>query len=55
MKCKFCKEEIPKGKGILLASSKGDVAYYCSSKCEKNATKLKRKPEKVNWVRKNKK
>ncbi len=39
----------------MIVGAKGDVKYYCSSKCEKNALKLKRRPEKVKWVKKKKK
>ena len=54
MKCSFCKEKVEKGKGIMYVSAKGEIYYFCSSKCRKNFN-LKRDPKKVKWVRKKKK
>ncbi|MCD6575790.1 MAG: 50S ribosomal protein L24e [Nanoarchaeota archaeon] len=51
-KCTFCGKEIPQNKGIMYVKNDGKVRWFCSSKCEKNALKLKRNPRKVRWVRK---
>lgn len=49
-KCSFCKAAIPPGTGKMYVKRDGGVMYFCSSKCEKNALKLKRTPRKVRWV-----
>jgi len=51
-KCSFCGKEIPEGKGVMYVKIDGKIKWFCSSKCEKNALKLKRNPRKVRWVRK---
>jgi large subunit ribosomal protein L24e len=51
MKCSFCGEEIEKGVGKVYAFRDGSLFYFCSSKCEKNLLKLKRKPQKVKWTK----
>lgn len=53
--CSFCGKEIPRGTGKLFALRDGTVFHYCSSKCENNQQKLKRKPQKTKWVKKVKK
>jgi len=55
MKCYFCKKEIPEGTGILYVKRDGTAYNFCSSKCEINLLKLKRKPSKVKWVSKKQK
>ncbi len=55
MKCSFCGKEIIPGTGKIYALKDGTRYYFCSSKCEKNLLKLKRKPAKVKWVKKQKK
>ena len=57
-KCTFCGSNIEQGTGKMLVLNTGDVKYYCSNKCEKNHTKLKRLPRDTKWTqefRKNKK
>lgn len=54
-KCSFCDKEMAKGTGKMYVLRDGTIFYYCSSKCERNHVKLKRKPRKVNWIRKTKK
>ena len=53
--CTYCKREIEPGTGKLLIQNTGKQVWLCSSKCEKNMFKLKRKPAKVSWIRKQKK
>ncbi|MEM0372625.1 MAG: 50S ribosomal protein L24e [archaeon] len=55
MKCSFCNREIEKGTGKLYSLKDGERFYFCSSKCEKNQLKLKRKARKLKWVTKSKK
>jgi len=51
-KCDFCGAPIEPGTGVMYVRSDGTIYYYCSSKCLKNAIKLRRKPEKVRWTEK---
>jgi len=46
-KCSFCKEDIEKGTGKIYVKKDGKILNFCSSKCEKNMLKLKRKD--VKW------
>ncbi|MBD3263035.1 50S ribosomal protein L24e [Candidatus Woesearchaeota archaeon] len=54
-KCSYCNKEIEKGTGKLFISKTGKIKWFCGSKCEKNAHKLKRNPRKVKWIKKQKK
>lgn len=49
-KCSFCNENISKGTGVMLVKKDGKTLFFCSSKCEKNLLKLKRKPQNQRWV-----
>jgi len=55
MKCTFCKKELKKGTGMMFVKNDGKIFHFCSSKCDKNMLKLKRKPVKQSWVTKKKK
>ncbi|OIO63611.1 50S ribosomal protein L24e [Candidatus Woesearchaeota archaeon CG_4_10_14_0_2_um_filter_33_10] len=50
MRCSFCKQNINKGTGKIYVQKTGKVLYFCSSKCEKNMLKLKRKPRTTKWT-----
>jgi large subunit ribosomal protein L24e len=50
MKCSFCSTEIEKGTGKIYVKKDGKMFYFCSSKCEKNLLKLKRKPRTTTWT-----
>ena len=50
VKCSFCGKEERSFKGIHLIKNTGVVAYFCSSKCQKNALKLKRDKRKLKWT-----
>jgi len=50
-KCTFCGEFIEKGTGKMYVKVDGKILYFCSSKCEKNMLKLKRKPITTRWSR----
>lgn len=48
--CTFCGSTMEFGTGTLLVKNDGKQIWFCSSKCEKNTLKLKRKPAKLKWV-----
>jgi len=50
-KCSFCGKNIEKGTGKIFVYVTGKKEYFCSSKCEKNLLKLKRKPSKFKWTK----
>lgn len=50
MKCTFCGEKIADATGKIVVDKRGKLQYFCSSKCEKNLLKLKRKPLKTRWT-----
>ncbi len=50
VKCSFCGKEERSFKGIHLIKNTGVIAYFCSSKCQKNAIKLKRDKRKLKWT-----
>jgi large subunit ribosomal protein L24e len=54
-KCSFCGVEIEKGTGKMLVKKDGKIFYFCSMKCEKNLTKLKRKPRTKQWTEESRK
>lgn len=49
-KCVFCGREERYFKGTHVMKNNGTIAYYCSSKCRKNAEKLGRDKRKVRWT-----
>ena len=51
-RCTFCKQNYEFPRGMTLILNDGNIMYFCSSKCRRNAIKLKRDNKKVNWVRK---
>ena len=50
MKCDFCGRGIEAGTECIYVDATGKSGHFCSSKCEKNLLKLKRKPQKVRWT-----
>lgn len=50
--CSFCGEKIAKGTGKMFVFTTGKVFHFCSSKCEKNMLKLKRKARNLKWIKK---
>jgi large subunit ribosomal protein L24e len=48
--CAFCGQEFPLGTGIMYVKNDGSTLWFCSSKCRKNALKLKRDPRKFKWT-----
>jgi large subunit ribosomal protein L24e len=49
-RCDFCREHIEPGTGKMLIRNDGKVVDLCSSKCEKNMFKLRRKPRTTKWT-----
>ncbi|RLG69678.1 MAG: 50S ribosomal protein L24e [Methanobacteriota archaeon] len=49
--CSFCKEKIEPGTGKMLVRNDGSIYFFCSSKCEKNLLKLRRKPFRTRWTK----
>jgi len=49
-KCFFCGKDESHYKGTHLIKNDGSIQYFCSSKCRKNSTKLKRDKKKVRWA-----
>ena len=50
VKCVFCGKEEDSFRGLHLMTNIGEVNYYCSSKCRKNAIKLGRDKRKFKWT-----
>ena len=48
-KCTFCGITMPPGTGKMFVQKDAKILYFCSSKCEKNMLKLRRKPIKTRW------
>jgi len=48
-KCTFCANILRRGTGKMYVQKDAKVLYFCSSKCEKNMLKLKRKPITTRW------
>ncbi len=51
MPCSFCGENITPGTGKMYVKTDSKIFYFCSTKCEKNMTKLGRKPRKMPWTK----
>ena len=51
MNCSFCGKSIEKGTGKIYVFKTGKLNWFCTSKCEKNMLKLKRKPHKIKWTK----
>tara|TARA_Y100000034_G_scaffold134499_1_gene203095 strand:- start:4163 stop:4345 length:183 start_codon:yes stop_codon:yes gene_type:complete len=49
--CSFCGKSIEKGTGKLFIFKSGKLLNFCTSKCEKNMLKMKRKPHNVRWTK----
>jgi len=49
-KCVFCGKDESQYKGVHLIANDGSVNFFCSSKCRKNALKLKRDKKKLKWT-----
>ena len=49
-RCDFCRKQIEPGTGKMFVRKDGKTFDFCSSKCEKNMLKLKRKTRTTNWT-----
>ncbi|MDH5794571.1 MAG: 50S ribosomal protein L24e [Candidatus Bathyarchaeota archaeon] len=49
-RCAFCGQEFAPGTGMMYVKNDGSTLWLCSSKCRKNALKLKRDPRKLKWT-----
>ncbi|HUV79507.1 MAG: 50S ribosomal protein L24e [Methanosarcinales archaeon] len=49
-KCSFCDAPLEPGSGMMFVKRDGTVYYFCSSKCERNMLKLRRKRRKLKWA-----
>jgi large subunit ribosomal protein L24e len=47
--CEYCGDEIVPGTGTMFVRTDGTTIYYCSGKCEKNAS-LGREPRDLEWT-----
>jgi large subunit ribosomal protein L24e len=36
MKCSFCSQTIPQGRGKILVKNDGRIFNFCNSKCQRN-------------------
>ncbi|MBI5159425.1 50S ribosomal protein L24e [Candidatus Micrarchaeota archaeon] len=52
MDCSFCKQEFPRGTGLLFARRDGTILKFCSNSCKKNMLVLKRDPKYQKWITK---
>jgi len=50
IKCSFCGNDFPTGTGMMYVKNDGSILWFCSSKCRKNALKLKRDSRKLKWT-----
>ena len=50
VKCVFCGREENSFKGVHFIGNDGNVSFFCSKKCRKNAQKLKRDRRKLKWT-----
>lgn len=48
--CSFCARPVAKGSGTMLAKNDGTILWFCSAKCRKNMTVLRRDPRKFKWT-----
>ena len=50
MKCTFCGDNIPRGRGKMFVRNSGQVLHFCGSKCQKNF-RMKRDGKKTGWTK----
>jgi large subunit ribosomal protein L24e len=49
-RCSYCGSEITPGTGLMYVTNKGEIFWFCSSKCFKNF-KLGRDPRRLPWTK----
>lgn len=50
VKCSFCSDNVPEGKGNMFVKTDGRIFQFCNSKCQKN-WKLGRLGKNVKWTK----
>jgi large subunit ribosomal protein L24e len=50
VKCSFCHDTLPDGRGKMFVKASGQVFHFCNSKCQKNWN-MKRVGKKVKWTK----
>ena len=50
-RCSYCGSDMEPGSGWMYVSKRGDILWFCSSKCRKNYLKLGRPAVRQAWVR----
>ena len=50
LKCSFCGNVIPQGKGTMFVKNDGRILYFCSSKCDRNM-EMGRVPKRKKWTK----
>jgi len=50
MKCSFCDETIPHGRGKMFVKNDGRIFYFCNSKCQNNF-RLGRDGKETKWTK----
>jgi len=49
--CAFCGKTIEPGTGVMYVTKRGNILWFCSSKCMKNYLVLRRNPRKLKWTK----
>lgn len=50
--CDYCGRPIEPGTGVMFVTRRGQILWFCSSKCYKNFMKLRRRPDRQAWIKK---
>ena len=50
MKCSFCGDNLPKGRGKMLVKGSGQTFTFCNSKCQRNF-RLGRNGKRTKWTK----
>lgn len=50
VKCSFCGNKLPEGRGKMFVLKSGQVRYFCNSKCQKN-WKKGREGKNTEWTK----
>ncbi|MCE4613230.1 MAG: 50S ribosomal protein L24e [Desulfurococcales archaeon] len=50
--CSFCGRRIEPGTGLMYVTRRGDIYWFCSSKCYKMFSRPRRSKRQPLWIRK---
>ncbi len=50
-RCSFCGNTLKPATGKIFVKTDGKTLNFCSTKCEKNMIKLRRKPREHKWTK----